>query len=90
MVVYNRVAKVVAPKRAALAEAEAKLAEAMSELGEKQAMLKVSPPYTYSELPEHPSMYSASHEYHFNLMPPRCIFRRINYVFFSHNSDRRT
>lgn len=42
MVVYNRVAKVVGPKRAALAEAESTLARAMSELGEKQAMLKVT------------------------------------------------
>ena len=41
MVVYNRVAKVVGPKRAALAEAESTLAQAMSDLGEKQAMLKV-------------------------------------------------
>lgn len=43
MVVYNRVAKVVGPKRAALAEAESTLAQAMADLGEKQAMLKVSP-----------------------------------------------
>ena len=42
MVVYDRVAKVVAPKRAALAEAEATLAQAMAELGQKQAMLKVT------------------------------------------------
>lgn len=41
MVVYNRVAKVVGPKREALAEAESTLAQAMAELGEKQAMLKV-------------------------------------------------
>lgn len=41
MVVYYRVAKVVGPKRAALAEAESTLAQAMSDLGEKQAMLKV-------------------------------------------------
>lgn len=41
MVVYNRVAKVVGPKRAALAEAESTLAQAMAQLGEKQAMLKV-------------------------------------------------
>lgn len=41
MVVYNRVAKVVGPKRAALAEAESTLAQAMADLGEKQAMLKV-------------------------------------------------
>lgn len=41
MVVYNRVAKVVGPKRAALEEAESTLAQAMSELAEKQAMLKV-------------------------------------------------
>ncbi|CAM9362495.1 unnamed protein product [Pylaiella littoralis] len=40
MVVYNRVAKVVGPKRAALAEAESTLAQAMADLGEKQAMLK--------------------------------------------------
>ncbi|CAB1113079.1 unnamed protein product [Ectocarpus sp. CCAP 1310/34] len=40
MVVYNRVAKVVGPKRAALEEAESTLAQAMSDLGEKQAMLK--------------------------------------------------
>lgn len=43
MVVYNRVAKVVAPKKAALAEAEATLGHAMAELGEKQATLKVIP-----------------------------------------------
>lgn len=42
MVVYNRVAKVVGPKRAALAEAESTLAQAMADLGEKQAMLKVT------------------------------------------------
>lgn len=41
MVVYNRIAKVVGPKRAALAEAESTLAQAISDLGEKQAMLKV-------------------------------------------------
>ncbi|CAM9231099.1 unnamed protein product, partial [Hapterophycus canaliculatus] len=40
MVVYNRVAKVVGPKRAALAEAESTLAQAMADLGEKQAMLQ--------------------------------------------------
>lgn len=48
MVVYNRVAKVVGPKRAALAEAESTLAQAMSDLGEKQAMLKVTPAPSYS------------------------------------------
>lgn len=42
MVVYNRVAKVVGPKRAALAEAESTLAQAMADLGEKQAMLQVT------------------------------------------------
>lgn len=41
MVVYNRVAKVVGPKREALVEAESTLAQAMAELSEKQAMLKV-------------------------------------------------
>lgn len=44
MVVYNRVAKVVGPKRVALAEAESTLAQAMSDLSEKQAMLKVKTP----------------------------------------------
>lgn len=42
MVLYHRVAKVVAPKRAALSEAEEALAGAMEELGEKQGMLKVT------------------------------------------------
>jgi dynein heavy chain len=38
--VYDRVAKVVAPKKAALAEAEAELAETMLSLNEKRALLK--------------------------------------------------
>lgn len=42
MVVYHRVAKVVAPKRAALAEAESALTHALSELTKKQEMLKVN------------------------------------------------
>lgn len=50
MVVYNRVAKVVGPKRAALAEAESTLAQAMSDLGEKRAMLKVFPARSYSAI----------------------------------------
>ncbi|CAM9175434.1 unnamed protein product [Chrysoparadoxa australica] len=40
MVVYDRVARVVAPKREALATAEESLATAMADLAEKQAMLK--------------------------------------------------
>lgn len=51
MVVYNRIAKVVGPKRAALAEAETTLAKAMSELGEKQAMLKVTPQRQLLQIP---------------------------------------
>jgi len=38
---YDRVAKVVAPKKAALAEAEAELGEAMKVLAQKQAALKI-------------------------------------------------
>jgi dynein heavy chain, axonemal len=40
MVVYDRVARVVGPKRAALAQAESDLAAASAELAEKQATLK--------------------------------------------------
>jgi dynein heavy chain len=40
MEVYDRVAKVVAPKKAALAQAEAELAETMASLNEKRATLK--------------------------------------------------
>ena len=40
MEVYDRVAKVVAPKKIALAEAEAELAVQMTKLNEKRAELK--------------------------------------------------
>lgn len=40
MEVYDRVAKVVAPKKVALAEAEAELAVQMAKLNEKRAELK--------------------------------------------------
>lgn len=49
MVVYNRVAKVVGPKRIALAEAEATLTQAMSELNKKQVMLKVTLLMTFAQ-----------------------------------------
>ena len=41
MVRYDRVARVVAPKRAQLAEAERTLKAAMDDLAEKQAALKL-------------------------------------------------
>lgn len=41
MEVYDRVAKVVAPKKAKLAEAEGELATQMAKLNEKRAELKV-------------------------------------------------
>lgn len=59
MVVYNRVAKVVGPKREALAEAESTLAQAMAELGEKQAMLKVFLVDSLGKLYEHTGSQSA-------------------------------
>ncbi len=40
MEIYDRVAKVVAPKKARLAEAEAELAKTMSALNEKRSELK--------------------------------------------------
>jgi dynein heavy chain len=40
MMIYDRIARVVAPKKAALAQAESDLAHAMADLAEKQAQLK--------------------------------------------------
>lgn len=45
MEVYDRVIKIVAPKKARLAEAEAELAAQMDTLNEKRAQLQEVTPY---------------------------------------------